>query len=538
MRLAMIDNYDSFTYNLVQYLGELGAQVEVFRNDAIGVEELLARRPHGVVISPGPGEPEAAGITVDTVLACARSSVPLLGVCLGHQAIGLAFGGRIVRARSIMHGKMSRDPARRARACFAGLENPFEATRYHSLVIEAESCPAVLAGHRAHGRRRDHGRAPPRAADRRRPVPPRVDPDARRQAAARALPRGLCARCGRMSLRAAVATAIEGREVPAPLLEAAFGEIMDGRGSEILCAALLVALRTKGETVGEIVAAARAARSRARQLALSGSARGRHLRHRRRRRRDLQHLDRRRLRGRGRGRAGRQARQPRGLQPRRQHRRARGARRERRAPGRGRGEAAGRGRHRAVLRARRAPGHARARAGARGARRAHADELPGPAAQPRRRALPAGRRVRGVAGGDARGGARASSAACARWSCTAATGSTRSPPPPTPTRPGWRRAACGGCGSSRSRSGSQPARPEELRGGDAAQNAAIVRAVLGGEPGPRRDIVLLNAAAALWVAGAADGLARGSRAGAPQPGRGRRGAASSRCSRRPRGARA
>ena len=94
MRLAMIDNYDSFTYNLVQYLGELGAQVEVFRNDAIGVEELLARRPHGVVISPGPGEPGAAGITVDTVLACARRSLPLLGVCLGHQAIGLAFGGK------------------------------------------------------------------------------------------------------------------------------------------------------------------------------------------------------------------------------------------------------------------------------------------------------------------------------------------------------------------------------------------------------------------------------------------------------------
>jgi len=143
MRLAMIDNYDSFTYNLVQYLGELGAQVEVFRNDAIGVEELLARRPHGVVISPGPGEPAAAGITVGTVLACARDSVPLLGVCLGHQAIGLAFGGRIVRARSIMHGKLS-EIRHDGLGLFAGLENPFEATRYHSLVIEADSCPAVL----------------------------------------------------------------------------------------------------------------------------------------------------------------------------------------------------------------------------------------------------------------------------------------------------------------------------------------------------------------------------------------------------------
>jgi len=143
MRLVMIDNYDSFTYNLVQYLGELGAQVEVFRNDAIGVEELLARRPHGVVISPGPGEPGAAGITVQTVLACARGSLPLLGVCLGHQAIGLAFGGRIVRARSIMHGKLS-TIQHDGLGLFADLENPFEATRYHSLVIEADSCPAVL----------------------------------------------------------------------------------------------------------------------------------------------------------------------------------------------------------------------------------------------------------------------------------------------------------------------------------------------------------------------------------------------------------
>jgi anthranilate synthase component 2 len=143
MRLAMIDNYDSFTYNLVQYLGELGAQVEVFRNDAIGVEALLARRPQGVVISPGPGEPGAAGISVETVHACARRSLPLLGVCLGHQAIGLAFGGRIVRARSVMHGKLS-SIQHDGRGLFAGIESPFEATRYHSLVIEPESCPAVL----------------------------------------------------------------------------------------------------------------------------------------------------------------------------------------------------------------------------------------------------------------------------------------------------------------------------------------------------------------------------------------------------------
>jgi anthranilate synthase component 2 len=143
MRVLMIDNYDSFTYNLVQYLGELGADVEVFRNDAVGCEELIARKPAGVVISPGPGEPGDAGISVAMVHACAERGLPLLGVCLGHQAIGLAFGGRIVRARSIMHGKVS-PIAHDGRGLFEGLPSPFEATRYHSLVIDEASCPAVL----------------------------------------------------------------------------------------------------------------------------------------------------------------------------------------------------------------------------------------------------------------------------------------------------------------------------------------------------------------------------------------------------------
>jgi anthranilate synthase component 2 len=143
MRLLMIDNYDSFTYNLVQYLGELGADVEVFRNDAAGVEELLGRGPDGVVISPGPGEPESAGVSVAMVRACAERGVPLLGVCLGHQAIGAAFGGRIVRARSIMHGKVS-SIEHDGRGLFAGIESPFEATRYHSLVIDPAACPDVL----------------------------------------------------------------------------------------------------------------------------------------------------------------------------------------------------------------------------------------------------------------------------------------------------------------------------------------------------------------------------------------------------------
>ena len=143
MRLLMIDNYDSFTFNLVQYLGELGAEADVVRNDQASIEDLLAREPAGVVISPGPGEPEGAGISIAAARACAERAIPLLGVCLGHQAIGAAFGGRIVRARAIMHGKVS-FIEHDGRGVFEGIESPIEATRYHSLVIEEASCPDVL----------------------------------------------------------------------------------------------------------------------------------------------------------------------------------------------------------------------------------------------------------------------------------------------------------------------------------------------------------------------------------------------------------
>jgi anthranilate synthase component 2 len=143
MRLLMIDNYDSFTFNLVQYLGELGAEADVVRNDQATIEDLLAREPAGVVISPGPGEPEGAGISIAAARACAERALPLLGVCLGHQAIGAAFGGRIVRARRIMHGKVSLIE-HDGRGVFEGIESPIEATRYHSLVIEETSCPDVL----------------------------------------------------------------------------------------------------------------------------------------------------------------------------------------------------------------------------------------------------------------------------------------------------------------------------------------------------------------------------------------------------------
>jgi anthranilate synthase component 2 len=140
--LLMIDNYDSFTYNLVQYFGELGADVRVARNDAITLDEVAALAPAKIVISPGPCTPNEAGISVPLIRRFA-GAVPILGVCLGHQAIGQAFGGKIVRAQRVMHGKLSAI-THDDRGVFAGLPNPFQATRYHSLAIEAASLPAEL----------------------------------------------------------------------------------------------------------------------------------------------------------------------------------------------------------------------------------------------------------------------------------------------------------------------------------------------------------------------------------------------------------
>ena len=141
--LLMIDNYDSFTYNLVQYLGELGADVEVRRNDAISLDEVEALAPAQIVISPGPCTPSEAGISVALIERFAGRT-PILGVCLGHQAIGQAFGGRIVRAKQVMHGKLSAI-AHDGRGVFAGIPTPFQATRYHSLAIEPASVPESLA---------------------------------------------------------------------------------------------------------------------------------------------------------------------------------------------------------------------------------------------------------------------------------------------------------------------------------------------------------------------------------------------------------
>ena len=140
--IAMIDNYDSFTYNLVQYFGELGADARVFRNDEVRVEDVEAMRPSHVVISPGPCTPSEAGISLALIERLA-GKVPILGVCLGHQAIGQAFGGRVVRARQVMHGKTSRI-RHDGKGVFEKVENDFVATRYHSLVVEPASLPSCL----------------------------------------------------------------------------------------------------------------------------------------------------------------------------------------------------------------------------------------------------------------------------------------------------------------------------------------------------------------------------------------------------------
>jgi len=140
--ILMIDNYDSFTFNLVQYLGELGAEVVVHRNDQIDVEGVRRLAPDGIVISPGPCTPNEAGVSLDVIRAFS-GEIPLLGVCLGHQAIGQAFGGRVVHAKAIMHGKTSM-VFHSGVGVFEGLDNPFEATRYHSLVIEQATLPDCL----------------------------------------------------------------------------------------------------------------------------------------------------------------------------------------------------------------------------------------------------------------------------------------------------------------------------------------------------------------------------------------------------------
>ncbi|MCG3195776.1 MAG: aminodeoxychorismate/anthranilate synthase component II [Candidatus Omnitrophica bacterium] len=141
-RIFILDNYDSFTFNLVQYLGELGAEIEVSRNDKVTPAEVIAKAPDGIVVSPGPCTPNEAGISMDLIRE-AGTTIPVLGVCLGHQSIGQVFGGKVIRAPEIMHGKVSEIHHANV-GLFEGLENPFIATRYHSLIVERESLPDCL----------------------------------------------------------------------------------------------------------------------------------------------------------------------------------------------------------------------------------------------------------------------------------------------------------------------------------------------------------------------------------------------------------
>jgi anthranilate synthase/aminodeoxychorismate synthase-like glutamine amidotransferase len=142
-RVLVIDNYDSFVYNLVQYLGELGAEPEVHRHDALPLDDLRALAPDAVLVSPGPGRPEDAGVSMDAIGAFGEAGVPVLGVCLGHQCIGALYGGDVVRAERVMHGKTS-EVSHAGQGVFAGLPSPFTATRYHSLVVDAATVPDVL----------------------------------------------------------------------------------------------------------------------------------------------------------------------------------------------------------------------------------------------------------------------------------------------------------------------------------------------------------------------------------------------------------
>ncbi|AVW90568.1 aminodeoxychorismate/anthranilate synthase component II [Celeribacter baekdonensis] len=141
--LLLIDNYDSFTYNLVHYIGEMGWQAKVVRNDALNVQEAMALRPSGIVLSPGPKTPHEAGICVPLVHAAADAGIPLFGVCLGHQSIGEAFGGNVVRCHEIVHGKMG-EIYHQGKGVFAGLPSPLQGTRYHSLVVDRATLPDCL----------------------------------------------------------------------------------------------------------------------------------------------------------------------------------------------------------------------------------------------------------------------------------------------------------------------------------------------------------------------------------------------------------
>ena len=261
--VLVIDNYDSFTYNLVQYLGELGAEPEVVRNDEATVDELVARGPGSVIVSPGPCTPAEAGVSADAIRAFAERGTRVLGVCLGHQALAVAFGGRVVRGEPV-HGKTA-EVEHDGRTIFRGLESPVVAGRYHSLVVDPD-LPGELevsarSGRTVMGLR--HRELPAEGVQ----FHPRVGPHGRRQGAPAELPLpGCLTRFSRRpstgSRRARTLTADEASEV--------LRDVMSGNASEAETAGFLIALRTKGETVAEIAGLARTMRDLAAKVEAPG----------------------------------------------------------------------------------------------------------------------------------------------------------------------------------------------------------------------------------------------------------------------------
>ena len=261
--ILLVDNYDSFTFNLYQYLGELGSEVKVVRNDAISVEDALAMRPDRIVISPGPGVPDEAGISIELVR---RSPVPLLGVCLGHQALGQAFGGKVVRAPKLMHGKTS-EIRHDGKTIFAGLPDVFTATRYHSLVVAPESVPDCLEvsawtdGGVVMGLR--HKERPLEGVQ--------FHPESILTTVGKDLLRNFLGLGAKVSIKRHLAKLARGERLSEDEAALAMGTIMDGEATPAQIGALLAAMAARGETEDEVVGFARAMRARAVPLVSQGA---------------------------------------------------------------------------------------------------------------------------------------------------------------------------------------------------------------------------------------------------------------------------
>ena len=272
--ILLIDNYDSFTFNLVHVLGDLGARCDVVRNDAITPAEALARAPEAIVLSPGPCTPNEAGICLDLIHAAA-GKIPLLGVCLGHQAIGQAFGGQVVRAAVPMHGKVSA-VTHHDTDLFHGLPTPFQAARYHSLVVAPRDPPRHPGPDRLDRGRRHHGPPPPRTAHLRRPVPPREHRLGARPPPAPELPRSgaWTEQPGRRvnNLKPTLARLATGATLSEAESEAAFGIVMSGEATPAQIAGLLMAMRVRRETVPELTGAVRAMLARMTEVGVPSGA--------------------------------------------------------------------------------------------------------------------------------------------------------------------------------------------------------------------------------------------------------------------------